>query len=424
MAALATAQLPFAEQIEFFSRKKDVLTESYLDVWESEHDVAFMVAGANRADMLADFRAAIDKAISQGTGLAQFRTDFDRIVATYGWDYNGGRNWRSRVIYETNLRQSYNAGRWAQLMQLSKVRPYWQYQHSDAVEHPRPQHLAWHGLVLRFDHPWWRTHFPANGWGCQCYVQALNERDLKRLGKSGPDDAPAVDMQAVLVGQRSPGGPHEVLTPAGVDPGFGYPPGASADTWPSRRGGPLTPPSLTGQVTDALQFVLDKSTRLPASAAAEAAAAALARPRARDALQAGYGRWLDDIATEQSHPTRYLVGALQPSLLPALAQAGARVGTAAVQALADQLPTALPWAMATSVAQIPAAMLDPLAVLLEISTGRLRYVLPGARTERVVVDVALAAEGPHSLSSAAVLRVADLQREIDAGTLQLLTGDL
>ena len=100
--------------------------------------------------------------------------------------------------------------------------------HSDAVQHPRPQHLAWSGMVLDADDPWWQAHYPPNGWGCQCTVHALNQRDLERLGKSGPDKAPDIDMQQVTVGQRSPGGPRVVETPAGVDPGFGYAPGASA----------------------------------------------------------------------------------------------------------------------------------------------------------------------------------------------------
>ena len=214
MADVSYGTLPFSEQIAFFRSKKGVLTESWTDLWEAEHDLGFMVAGANRVDLLADFRQAIDKVVADGMTLAQFRKEFDRIVATHGWDYTGGRNWRSRVIYETNLRQSYNAGEWKQLQQVKRARPYWMYVHSDAVEHPRPLHLAWDGLVLSADDPWWHTHFPANGWGCQCSVRALNERDLRRLGKAAPDSPPPMDWQEVQVGQRGPGGPQAVRVPA------------------------------------------------------------------------------------------------------------------------------------------------------------------------------------------------------------------
>jgi uncharacterized protein with gpF-like domain len=29
----------------------------------------------------------------------------------------------------------------------------------------RPMHAAWHNTVLPFDHPFWKTHYPPNGWG-------------------------------------------------------------------------------------------------------------------------------------------------------------------------------------------------------------------------------------------------------------------
>lgn len=228
MADVSYGSLPFAEQIAFFRRKVNVNTQSWLDVWQQAHDHAFMVAGANRDDLVLDFRQAVDAAIANGETLEQFRKRFDSIVAKYGWDYNGGRNWRSRVIYETNLRTSYAAGRWQQLQSIKQRVPYWEYVHSDAVQHPRPQHLAWNGLVLSADDPWWHSHFPPNGWGCQCTVRGRSKRDLADMGKSGPDQAPPLDMQQVTIGQRSPGGPRDVETPAGVDPGFGYAPGRDA----------------------------------------------------------------------------------------------------------------------------------------------------------------------------------------------------
>jgi uncharacterized protein with gpF-like domain len=160
--------LPFTEQIEFFRRKLNLPTESWTDIYEAEHDWAFVVAGANRDALVADFREAVERAIADGATLEDFRADFDRIVATHGWSYNGSAGWRSRVIYETNLRSSYQAGRYAQLQEGNW--PYWEYVHADWVQHPRPLHLAWNGMVLRSDDSWWDTHFPPNGWGCQCTV--------------------------------------------------------------------------------------------------------------------------------------------------------------------------------------------------------------------------------------------------------------
>lgn len=223
--AVSATSLPFREQNEFFRRKLNLPTNAWTDVYTREHDYAFVVAGANRDDLVQDFRAAVQKVIDDGGTLEAFRKDFDRVVAKHGWSYNGGRNWRSRVIYETNLRSSYMAGRYEQLMAVREARPYWQYIHSDAVEHPRPQHAAWNGLILRWDDPFWQTHFPVNAWGCQCSVRALSHDDLVRMGKTGPDKAPEIVWETRTIGQRSPDGPRTVQVPQGIDPGFEYIPG-------------------------------------------------------------------------------------------------------------------------------------------------------------------------------------------------------
>lgn len=227
MASTVYGSVPFAEQIKFFRQKLNLPTQAWTDIYNREHDFAFVVAGANRDDLLADFRAAIDNAIANGGTLEQFRKDFDRIVAQYGWDYNGGRNWRSNVIYETNLNSSYHAGRYEQLQAQRSALPYWRYRHSDLVEDPRPEHQAWDGLVLRADDPWWNTHYPPNGWGCQCYVEGLTEDDLKDIGKTGPDKAPPLNTETKLIGKRSPGGPFSVEVLAGIDPSFEHAPGQS-----------------------------------------------------------------------------------------------------------------------------------------------------------------------------------------------------
>ena len=214
--AAAYGSLPFVEQIEFFRRKLNLPTDGWTDVRLHEHDWAFVVAGANRDAIVSDFRAAVEKAIAGGSTLEDFRKDFDRIVATHGWDYNGGRNWRSRVIYDTNLATSYAAGRWQQL----QAAPYWQYDHQDWVENPRPQHVSWDGLVLERENPFWQTHFPPNGWGCNCKVRGRWLSDLVRMGKSGPDQAPQFNYVERTIGQRSALGPRTVRVPEGIDPGF------------------------------------------------------------------------------------------------------------------------------------------------------------------------------------------------------------
>jgi len=219
LAVKAVLKRPFAEQVAFFRAKLGRLlpTERWTDVWKEQHDRAFMVAGAQKADLLADLASAVDKAIAGGESIDAFRKRFSGIVQRHGWTgYRGAFDWRTRVIYATNLSTSYAAGRLAQLRQGGF--PFWVYRHSDSVAHPRPQHVAWDGLTLPAGHPFWKTHYPPSGWGCRCYV--LGARDAKGARRLGGDP-----------GKALPGGwdaiDPKTGEPPGIDRGWGYMPGGT-----------------------------------------------------------------------------------------------------------------------------------------------------------------------------------------------------
>lgn len=227
MPDIRIASRPFADQVAFFRRKVSVPTADWWGLQRADHAHGFMVAGAFKLDLLDDLRSIVQGAIERGTPISQFRKEFDEIVAKHGWQYKGGRNWRTRVIYETNIRQSYNAGRWQQLTSpaMSAARPYLQYRHNDKgiSRNPRPLHVSWDGLVLRNDDPWWRTHAPMNGWGCKCGIRALSREDLRALGKEAPDAAPDNGSYAWTAPD---GSEHQV--PNGIDPGFDFNVGAES----------------------------------------------------------------------------------------------------------------------------------------------------------------------------------------------------
>ena len=218
---------PFQEQVDHLLKKLRLPSERWDDIQRSAHDRGFIVAGATQADLLNDLHNAVIKAAEQGLGLEEFRKDFKRIVAKHGWTgwtgegTKAGEAWRTKVIYQTNMAQSYWAGRYRQMTDpdLLALRPYWRYIHADGVVHPRPQHLAWHGLTLKADHPFWQTHFAPNGWGCRCRIEAVSKREGEASAAAGLDQLPnnwdTIDPKTGTV--------------VGIDKGFDYAPGASVD---------------------------------------------------------------------------------------------------------------------------------------------------------------------------------------------------
>ncbi|WP_319778436.1 phage minor head protein [Maridesulfovibrio sp.] len=217
--------VPFTEAIDFLQSKVRLPTATWTDIWKGEHANAFVVAGAMKDDLLLDFHTAIQKAIKDGTTLAEFRKDFDSIVAKHGWSYNGSPGWRSRVIYHTNMRQASMAGHWQQIQRTKKQRPYLRYVARKGGNR-RPEHQALHGTVLPVDHPFWRTHYPMNGWGCKCTVQSLSEADLKRYGYKVSEEAPAIEYEERTINTIN--GKKTIEVPKGIDPGFDYNPGEAA----------------------------------------------------------------------------------------------------------------------------------------------------------------------------------------------------
>ena len=222
----------FAQQVAFFRQKLGNLvpTRRWDDIWQEAHDNAFMVAGAAKADLLADLAGSVDQAISQGQTLDGFRKDFRTIIERHGWaGFTGddrtaerpkgskGLAWRTRIIYETNLITSYSAGRLAQLKEAGYT--WWIYRHSDFVRRPRPAHVALDGITRAADDPFWRTYYPPNGWGCRCrVVGARGPASIERLGGSKDKPMPA------WVGQTNP----KTGAPVGIDRGFAYQPGGTS----------------------------------------------------------------------------------------------------------------------------------------------------------------------------------------------------
>jgi hypothetical protein len=95
----------------------------------------------------------------------------------------------------------YSAGRWAEQMENVDDRPYWMYTGIND-SHTRKSHLALHGLVLRYDDPFWQAFYPPNGWRCRCGVIALSAADVRARGLKVSDSGSAMGWELKLVSEK------------------------------------------------------------------------------------------------------------------------------------------------------------------------------------------------------------------------------
>jgi hypothetical protein len=360
---------PFAEQIDFLRRKLNLPTEQWDDIARGAHDRAFIVAGAAKADLLADLHTAVERAAA-GEGLAAFRKNFKVLVHKHGWTgWTGegsavGEAWRTRVIYQTNMATSYAAGRYRQLTdpEFTKLMPYWRYRHADGVLNPRPQHLAWDGLTLPQDHAFWKSHFPPNGWGCSCKVFAA------AAPEPGAKTAPPAGWDRVNPATGAP---------IGIDKGFDYQPGANAAT-------PLR------ELIDAKLIKLDAPIGAEMWKALEPVLA-----MEREAA------WWDTLDTWLADPLprgrSAVVGALTRADLDALAAAGHALPDSAEIAVFDRLVVGakerrhLAQQDALTVAEwraLPDLVRSPSGVYLDSANGHLIFVADGTGPAKAAVEFA------------------------------------
>jgi hypothetical protein len=366
---------PFDAQIDFFRAKLNLPSAAWDDIRQAAHDRAFIVAGAMKADLLNDLHGAVGAALAGQLTYDEFHQEFLGAAQKHGWtgwtgsETERGQAWRTLTVYRTNMLTSYAAGRYQQLTTPAFLEryPYWVYHHLDGQEHPRPLHASWDGLTLPWDHPFWATHFPPNGWGCHCWVTATDEAGYQKALAAGKGEPPAGwDKINPKTGVQ-----------VGIDRGWAYAPGANTDT------------SLA-------DFIAKKLINLdsPVGAAMWQQLA----PAIHAERVAAWNAWLDAILADPVKRRRWAVaGAMDSDTLAWLSgkelhPAGAEItveDTVVVGAKAERHQRQGNALTVEEWRSLPMLLRQPEQILFDTRSGHLLYVFPSAdgRSQKITVEL-------------------------------------
>lgn len=179
----------------------------------------FTVAGLARQDQLETAHEALRRALAEGTTFEAFKADLGAIMKKRGWEA-----YRADNIFRTNIQTAYNVGRYREMSEAKKQRPYWRY---SAVNdsRTRPTHAALDGKVFPADHPFWDTFFPPNGYRCRCSAVSLSRAEIERDGLTVETTDPTGKLIEPVDPETGETLPARLLMP---DPGFDTNPGK---TW-------------------------------------------------------------------------------------------------------------------------------------------------------------------------------------------------
>jgi hypothetical protein len=234
------------EVIAYFDARPAVPTFDWRDLAAREHALAHTVAKTAGLNILEDLQKAIRKAVVDRVPFEQFRDELIPLLRQRGWwgekkvsdpktgemvKAQLGSLRRLQVIYWANVHSAHAAGEWTRTQANKEFLPWLTYMPS-VSERKRPLHISWYGTTLRVDDPWWRSHYPPNGWNCKCSVRQIGDREAERLHKEfGRDKTPPLDERP-WHNKRT--GETEMI-PAGIDPGWQHNPGMLRDRTLSRQ---------------------------------------------------------------------------------------------------------------------------------------------------------------------------------------------
>ncbi|MGR3484057.1 MAG: phage head morphogenesis protein [Paracoccaceae bacterium] len=228
-----------SEVTRYFEAKGTRPSFDWRDAAIEEHAHTFTVAKSAGFDILDDLMGSLAEANRTYGDFGSFIDDMIPTLQKKGWwgrrdvrdpvtgevvNVQLGSIRRLRTIYWANIRTARAAGEWERTIRTKDMLPFLIYTLSRA-ENRRLEHAEWVGTVLPVDDPWWRTHYPPNGWLCQCGVRQIGRRAAERAGydPEAPTPAPPIELRPWTNGRTG----RTVQVPRGIDPGWQTNPGAT-----------------------------------------------------------------------------------------------------------------------------------------------------------------------------------------------------
>jgi uncharacterized protein with gpF-like domain len=175
---------------EFLKKKINVKTDRWDELKWGEHAHAFTVAHSIEADVLDKIHKSFNKAIAEGEGFSTFKKNILEVMKSEGWYGGAGHkagekryiNWRTHIMYDTNMKTAYNAEHYRKQLEVAELRPIWVYHSLLVGKSRRQEHIALHNKAFKYDDPFWDSCYPPNGFGCECSVTSESVSGAERDG--------------------------------------------------------------------------------------------------------------------------------------------------------------------------------------------------------------------------------------------------
>ena len=179
------------DAFEFLSSKKAMTVDDYVALAQEKRSAAFTMSGIENEDLLTSVKDALAEVVKTGGTDADFGKAVDAAFEDFG--VTGVEPWRTRLVFDTNVRQAQADGEWEQLHEpgVMDAFPFYRYR-TRGDDRVRPNHRWMDGRVYASDDPIWDEWWPPNGFNCRCWIDYISRSEAEEKGIVADVERPPV----------------------------------------------------------------------------------------------------------------------------------------------------------------------------------------------------------------------------------------
>lgn len=157
------------------------LPPAWVEFYEEAQKSGDTIADEIKLNVLQRTWDECEKAIAKGQTFAQFKKAHGKYLKEAGY----ANDKRLKLIYRTNQRDAYMAGRFKAQLDGKRANPYGIYVCA-LLSTSRDPHVKLDyrntGKAYPIDHPIWRHLYAPNGYNCHCIVRTISAKQAERMG--------------------------------------------------------------------------------------------------------------------------------------------------------------------------------------------------------------------------------------------------
>ena len=108
--------------------------------------------------------------------------------------YVGAVERRAELVLRQNAFQAYAVTRYQEQDDVKEAFPYLMWM-TVGDGNVRDEHAALDGLILPVDDPFWKRHYPPDGFGCRCLAVSMSEEEAIAKGITPPERIKVIEQR-------------------------------------------------------------------------------------------------------------------------------------------------------------------------------------------------------------------------------------